>query len=165
MLLQIKRGFVNGVATAPNVKWVLDHTPTLSKTQRAFVAADWASGRIPYQPTIAEAAMRAGVSPTYCWHALQRESARAEVIAGRVPLVPPSRSSSSSEAKDRKRLVRMAAKRGVSGILELLADIETTTDTNKLAPNGLSSSPSAIFGSGNGSLHPAQEFSAPGAVI
>jgi hypothetical protein len=48
----------------------------------------------------------------------------------------------------------MASKRGVSGVLELLADIETTTDTNKTTTNGLS--PSAIFGNGNGGLQPAQ---------
>jgi hypothetical protein len=154
-MLRIKHGFVNGIATMPNTKWSLDHgTPT--KVERAFAAADWASGALPYRPTIAEAAVRAGVSPTYAWHALHRQAERAEIIAGRIPLIPPSRSPSSSEARDRRRLARMASKRGVSGVLELLADIETTTDTNKSAPNGLSPPPSAIFGNGNGGLHPAQ---------
>ena len=151
-MVRINHGFVNGIATVPNTKWSLDHsTPT--KVERAFVAADWASGRIPYRPTIAEAAVRAGVSPTYACHALHRQAERAEIIAGRIPLIRPSRSSS-SEARDRKRLVRMANKRGVSGVLELLADIETTTDTNKTTTNALS--PSTIFGNGNGGLHPAQ---------
>jgi hypothetical protein len=151
-MLRIKHGFVNGVATAPNTKWSLDHgTPT--KVERAFAAADWASGALPYRPTIAEAAVRAGVSPTYAWHALHRQAERVEIIAGRIPLIPPSRSSS-SEARDRRRLARMAHTRGVSRILELLADIETATDTNKTTTNG--PLPSAIFGSGNGSLHPAQ---------
>jgi hypothetical protein len=154
MLLQTKHGFVNGVATAPNTKWSLDHgTPT--KVERAFVAADWASGRIPYRPTIAEAAVRAGVSPTYACHALHRQADRAEIVAGRIPLIPPSRSPSSSEARDRKRLARMASKRGVERLLEMLAELETAADTNRPGINGLSPSPS-IFGSGNGSLHPAQ---------
>jgi hypothetical protein len=152
-LLSIRNGLVNGTATVPNIKWSLDHgTPT--KVERAFAAADWASGRVPYQPTIAEAALRAGVSPAYVWHALHRQAERKAIIADLIPLIPPSRSSS-SEARDRKRLVRMASKRGVSGILEWLADIETTADTNKPGTNGLSPSPSAILGNGNGS-HPAQ---------
>jgi hypothetical protein len=50
----------------------------------------------------------------------------------------------------------MAGKRGVERVLELLAEIETTADTNKSATNGLSPSPSAIFSNGNGGLHPAQ---------
>src|SRR6516164_1996755 len=105
-MLRIKHGFVNGIATVPNTKWSLDHgTPT--KVERAFAAADWASGRIPYRPTIAEAAVRAGVSPTYACHALHRQAERAEIIAGRIPLIPPSGYSSSSEARDRKRLARM----------------------------------------------------------
>jgi hypothetical protein len=61
-MLRIKHGFINGIATVPNTKWSLDHgTPT--KVERAFAAADWASGALPYRPTIAEAAVRAGVSP------------------------------------------------------------------------------------------------------
>ena len=153
MLLQIERGLVNGVAPTLNTKWSLDHsTPT--KVERAFVAADWASGRIPYRPTIAEAAVRAGVSPTYACHALHRQAERAEIIAGHIPLIPPSRSSS-SEARDRKRLANMARKRGVERLLEMLAELETAADTNKPGVNGLSPSPS-IFGSGDGSLHPAQ---------
>jgi hypothetical protein len=162
-MLRIKHGFVNGVATAPNTKWSLDHgTPT--KVERAFAAADWASGRIPYRPTIAEAAVRAGVSPTYACHALHRQAERAEIIAGRIPLIPPSRSSS-SEARDRRRLARMASKRGVERVLELLAEIETTADTNKSATNGLSPPPSAIFGTATEAFTRRSNSSAPGAVI
>jgi hypothetical protein len=143
MLLQIKQGLVNGVAPAPapNVKWVLDHTPTLSKTERAYAAADWYSGRVPYQPTIAEVAVRVGVSTTYVCHAIRRQAERSEVIAGRIPLAPPSRSSS-SEARDRKRLARMARTRGIGRLLEMLAELETAADTNKPGINGLSPSPS-----------------------
>jgi len=91
-MVRINHGFVNGIATVPNTKWSLDHgAPT--KVERAFVAADWASGRIPYRPTIAEAAVRAGVSPTYACHALHRQAERAEILAGRIPLIRPSRSS------------------------------------------------------------------------
>jgi hypothetical protein len=160
MVIRTKHGFVNGTATVldnkvngaavvPSTKWALDHgTPT--KVERAFAAADWASGRLPYRPTIAEAAARAGVSPTYACHALHRQTEREEIIAGRIPLIPSS-GPSSSEARDRKRLARMANKRGVSGVLELLADIEATTGTT--APGNMFSSP--IFGNGNGGVHSA----------
>jgi hypothetical protein len=149
-VLPLKNCLVNGTAMAPNTKWSLDHgTPT--KVERAFVAADWASGRLPFRPSIAEAAVRAGVSPTYAWHALHRQTERAEIIAGRIPLIPPSGSSSSSEARDRKRLARMASKRGFSGVLEMLADLEADAGADGTTVN--SHRPPAAFGNGNGTAH------------
>jgi hypothetical protein len=155
MSLSTKRDFVNGTATAPNVKWVLDHTPTLSKTERAYAAADWYSGRVPYRPTIAELAARVGVSTTYVCHAIRRQTERSEVLAGHIPLAPPSGSSFAS--RGHRQLARMARKWGVERLLEMLAELETA-DTNKPAANGLSPSPSPIFGNGNGNggLHSAQ---------
>jgi hypothetical protein len=147
MRLLPKDCLVNGAATAANTKWSLDHgTPT--KVERAFVAADWASGRLPFRPSIAEAAVRAGVSPTYAWHALHRQTERAEIIAGRIPLILPSGSSSSSETRDRKRLARMASKRGFSGVLEMLADLEADVGTDGATVNG--HHPPAVFSNGNG---------------
>jgi hypothetical protein len=147
-MLRLKNSLVKGTATVPNTKWSLDHgTPT--KVERAYMAADWASGRLPFRPSIAEAAVRAGVSPTYAWHALHRQTERAEIIAGRIPLVPPSGSSSSSEARDRKRLARMASKRGFSGVLEMLADLEADVGADGTTVNG--HRPPAVFG--NGTAH------------
>jgi hypothetical protein len=61
-----------------------------SRIERAFMAADLRAGaKTLVEPTLRQAAMLAGVNPTYAWWAARRIAERAEIEAGFVPLVPP----------------------------------------------------------------------------
>jgi hypothetical protein len=140
----ISRKFVNASASAA---WRLTHE-TMSNSARAFAAADMYAGRVPFTPTLSEAAAKARTSVASVRAALRREAERSDILAGRVPLIQP-RPAPGAEAQLRDlrntvasfvpphpvadaetRLAHIVEELGAERVLDLLAKFDAAHAAN-----------------------------------
>jgi hypothetical protein len=119
-----------GVDSTPITGRYLAHNHH-NRVVRAFLAGDLALGaRQLIKPTLVQAALLAGVNRTYAFWATKRMAERAEIEAGRIPLVPamprPNGNGSAlvSDAIDDAVVFDLVRNVGIEKVLTIAAAVE-----------------------------------------
>jgi hypothetical protein len=100
-----------------------NHLPRL---QRAFLAADLHSGKCRLvTPMLTQAAAIARVNYTAAWWASVRQTERAAIIDGVMPLVPPRAALPASRTVSDTELADIIAIAGIERMLVIAAQVET----------------------------------------
>ena len=98
--------------------------------ERAFEAADLFNDTSLFvRPTIIQSAELWRVNRSYVGWALKRQKERELILAGTLPLVPPTVQALPASASTEQRLADIVAKRGVNATLAMLVAIERQTAT------------------------------------
>ena len=96
----------------------------LDRLHRAFLAADLHAGKYALAtPTLVQAAALARVDRTTAWWASHRQSERAEILAGLMPLIPPRPAPAKPHLSD-SELAEIISTVGVNHLLDVAAEVE-----------------------------------------
>jgi hypothetical protein len=119
---------VNSATRIVTGQWVAHVQKSLH--ERAFEAADLFNGTSLFvRPTIIQSAGLWRVNRSYVGWALKRQKERELILAGTLPLVPPTVQALPASASTEQRLADIVAERGVNATLAMLVAIERQTAT------------------------------------